>query len=529
MPERPQVLLLVGDDTDSAIADAITDAGFETRTVSGLSAAIDALSERPADCIVSVGGVKSDDGTGATGIIEVVRATREVQADVPFVLYADANEEAVAKGVVGAGIADLVRQVHDEGYDRLIGRIRNAVARRQAVRRAEQQANLNEVIREINQALVRADSPEEIEQSICEELARSEQYNFAWIAHVGDDGELSLGAMGVDGGAVEGRGAINIGQGTAFTDPVKQAAEMKQTVVLHDVGDEGGVWEAALGQSFSAVAAVPFVYENDLYGVLVVYTDRQNAFDHEEQRVLRELGANIGYAVNALAVRRQMLLREHQLRRQNERLENFANIVSHDLRNPLNVAQGYVDAIRDTIEEDDVATFAAEVDASLDRMETIIEEVLELARQGQSIDELEVVDLRHTAGEAWGTVETDDAMLDVVDDARILADQNRLVQLFENLFRNAREHGEADTIRVGTLAENGDLDGLYVEDDGPGIPEDEREQVMQMGYTNSEDGTGFGLAIVSEIAGAHGWTPTVTDGSDGGARFEFSGIEQPTE
>jgi signal transduction histidine kinase len=87
--------------------------------------------------------------------------------------------------------------------------------------------------------------------------------------------------------------------------------------------------------------------------------------------------------------------------------------------------------------------------------------------------------------------------------------------------RNAVEHGGDDvTVAVGALN-----DGFYVEDDGAGISEADREDVFEPGYSTSEDGTGFGLSIGKRVADAHGWNVRVTDGSDGGARFEIIGVE----
>ena len=63
--------------------------------------------------------------------------------------------------------------------------------------------------------------------------------------------------------------------------------------------------------------------------------------------------------------------------------------------------------------------------------------------------------------------------------------------------------------------------GFYVADDGPGIPPARRETVFDPGVTTAADGTGFGLAIVREIAEAHGWTVSVTESESGGARFEI--------
>ena len=62
--------------------------------------------------------------------------------------------------------------------------------------------------------------------------------------------------------------------------------------------------------------------------------------------------------------------------------------------------------------------------------------------------------------------------------------------------------------------------GVFIEDDGPGIPPEERERVFEKGNTTREDGSGFGLAIVERIVDAHGWDVRVAE-SDGGARFEL--------
>lgn len=93
-------------------------------------------------------------------------------------------------------------------------------------------------------------------------------------------------------------------------------------------------------------------------------------------------------------------------------------------------------------------------------------------------------------------------------------------QLLENLFRNAVEHGGPDvTVEVGALE-----DGFFVEDDGPGIPSDARDEVFDVGYSSADDGSGFGLSIVRRIATAHGWDISVTEGTDGGARFEITDV-----
>jgi PAS domain S-box-containing protein len=210
--------------------------------------------------------------------------------------------------------------------------------------------------------------------------------------------------------------------------------------------------------------------------------------------------------------------RERQLRNQKEQLEEFASVVSHDLRNPLNVAQARTTLLAEECESDHLDP----VVRSLDRMEELISDTLTLARQGQVVSDVESIQLVELVGSCWKGVSTEEAAIDIADKATIRGDRSRLRHVFENLFRNAVEHGGNDvTVTVGLT----DSDGLYVEDTGPGIPEDVREEVFEPGYTDASGGTGFGLTIVRRIAEAHGWEVTVTDGTGGGARFEFTGVD----
>ena len=209
--------------------------------------------------------------------------------------------------------------------------------------------------------------------------------------------------------------------------------------------------------------------------------------------------------------------RERELERQNERLDQFAGVVSHDLRSPLNVAEGSLDLARET---GDPEHFDRAADA-LDRMQTLVEDVLALARQGRLVDETEPVALADVAAEAWDSVGAPDASVDYdVDGERVEADRGRLLELLENLFRNAVDHGgDTVTITVSTLP-----DGFAVEDDGPGIPDGAADNVFERGFTSTEDGTGFGLAIVREIAEAHDWTVAAVSADEArGARFEVTG------
>ncbi|MGB9985459.1 PAS domain S-box protein [Salarchaeum japonicum] len=206
---------------------------------------------------------------------------------------------------------------------------------------------------------------------------------------------------------------------------------------------------------------------------------------------------------------------ERELERQNEQLEQFAGVVSHDLRNPLSVADGYLTLARETQDSDALA----EVARAHERMNDLIEDLLALARRGDGVQTETALDLATVAEDAWQHVPTESATLDIATTGTVYADRAILQQLLENLFRNATEHG-GDTITIA-LHEN----GFTVADDGPGIPEPDRERVFETGYSTRSSGTGLGLAIVAQCAEAHDWTIRATQSPDGGAQFDLTNVQ----
>lgn len=208
---------------------------------------------------------------------------------------------------------------------------------------------------------------------------------------------------------------------------------------------------------------------------------------------------------------------QQQLERQNEQLEAFTSMVSHDLRNPLNVASGNVALAQEECDTD----YLDHAARALSRMATLIDDLLALAHSGIKITDPEPVDLATVVADAWDTVDTKRAALVNEATNQIVADRSRLHQLIENLIRNAVEHG-GDSVTV-TVKDHDD--GFSIADDGRGIPADDREVIFETGYSTNEKGTGLGLSIVKEIADAHGWTIQLAERGDGGAQFDITGVE----
>ncbi|WP_276258456.1 GAF domain-containing sensor histidine kinase [Haloglomus litoreum] len=257
------------------------------------------------------------------------------------------------------------------------------------------------------------------------------------------------------------------------------------------------------------------------HGILIVGSAEVDEFDAGDVYFARILAANTTAALENLAARRAIEAREQELARQNRRLEEFADVISHDLRNPLAVAQATIEM---GLETGEAAEFEKTRDA-LDRMEALVDGLLTLAKEGRAVGDPEPVDVAAVAERAWETVETGGATLTTAS-VDLQADPARLRQLLENLLRNAVDHGADDpadlTVTVGPLE---DGPGFVVADDGRGIPEKERDAVFEHGVSPG-GGTGLGLTIVRTIAEAHGWSVGVEPSEDGGTRFVFRTAER---
>jgi len=330
-----------------------------------------------------------------------------------------------------------------------------------------------------------------------------------------------------------------------------------ENVRIADVDDlpTNEAFASELFAGTTAAVVVPLVSGWEFRGFVGFETARgPREWSDAEVSMLRTVADTVAHTLE-----RQR--RERTLKRQNDRLDAFAAAVSHDLRNPLNVVDGFVDVAQETGD----VSHLDRASSAIDRMESIIDDVLALAREGRTVGEVTTVDLTDVAEEAWLAVETADATLSAEEIGTVSADPTRLPAVFENLFRNAVEHGSTDnrttrqsgdsvehsptsarsrtredsgehgstssrpqaddpgdagdtTVRIGPLD---GASGFFVEDDGPGIPPDEHDHVFDEGYSTGDDGSGLGLAIGAKVVDAHCWSVDVTSGADGGARFEI--------
>ena len=468
-------VLVVDDDPEFAETVATMlereDDRFDTRKAADAEDGIETLESGRFDCVVSDYGMP-----GANGL-EFLEAIREEHGEVPFVLLTGEGDEAVASEAISAGVTDYIRKRRGtDQYSLLASRLADAVEKRRARislrRRKQELEDLNDRF----QSFVRH-SPDII---TILDTDGTIQYNSPAIEHVlGYEQDDLVGERAYEIVHPEDRDRIRAGF-QALVDATEEARESFECRIRR--ADGSWTWIESIASNRTGRGTDGFLMNS------------RDISDRKE--------------------------RERELEAKTERLNEFASIVSHDLQTPITVADARLEMVREECDSDHLPP----IGDALERMDDIIDATLTLAREGQVVDETEPVDLADAVERWWGSIEADDVTLTVEPDRlTVEADRERLRRVIENLLCNAVDHGDPGVTVV--VDELGDEDGFYVADDGPGIPDDVREDVFEPGHSMSPDGTGFGLAIVEEIVEAHGWAVDVTESEAGGARFEIADVE----
>jgi PAS domain S-box-containing protein len=472
--DRPIHVLVVDDDPDFAdlIATMLEreNSRFEVHPATTTEEGLETIESERIDCVVSDYRMQKTDG------LSFLETIRDEYGDLPFVLLTGAGDEGVASDAISAGVTDYIqKQKGTDQYSLLANRLVDAVKRR---RTREMLQRRNQELKQLNnrfESFVRH-SPDVITILSGDGVI---QYNSPAIENVLGHGQDDLvGERAIEHVHPEDR------------EPVRETFER-----LADASDE---------------AHESFEYRRRHADGSWVWLESiaSNRTGQDGDRFL----------INSRDISDRKT-RERELEAKTERLEQFASIVSHDLQSPLMVADARLDLALDDCDSKHLPPIAD----ALTRMDEIIDATLTLAREGQVVDETKPVDLAE-ATERWvESVESTDMTLCVEPDSLVVeADRERLRRVVENLLANAVEHGGKEVTVV--VDEIGDGDGFQVSDDGPGVPEEQRDEIFDPGHSMSPDGNGFGLAIVEEIVEAHGWTIEVNDSESGGACFEITGV-----
>ena len=430
-------------------------------TATSADEGLERLMQEDFDCVVSDYNMPGQKG------LNFLQAVRAQYPALPFIFFTGKGSEELASEAISAGVTEYLQKGGGTAqYTVLANRIQNVVARYRAEQRADAiQRRYQRLIQETSDVIVIVDA-----EGTFDYLSPSA------LDVLGYQPEELLGENGFEYIHPDDRDEAMALFYEMVADPEKRPTaefRLKQN-------DGSWVWLEARGRNL--------LDDPSIEGI-VVYT--RDITKHREYK--------------------------QRLQRQNERLEKFVSIVSHDLRNPMSVLVGYLDLAEETGDSE----YFVRCRRAVERMDSLIDDLLTLTRHGEMVAERKAVDLAQAVESSWQNVNTESAALRIETEHVIRADESQLHQLIENLILNAIQHGgENVTVTVGGLDR-----GFYVEDTGPGIPAADRGLVFESGYSTSDGGTGLGLAIVSTIAEAHGWDVQVTDGEAGGARFEITGIE----
>jgi PAS domain S-box-containing protein len=548
---------------------------FEVRSETNVTAGLERL-DADVDCVVS-----DYDMPERTGL-EFLAAVRERDPDLPFVLFTGKGSEEIASEAISAGVTEyLQKETSPEQYTVLANRIENAVGKRRAeraFRRERESLNAtldaledvfyvldtdmtfvrwNERLEEVTgyegdavkemsaleffgeasddlaaavDRIVTERAKVTIEAPVVTKSGEAIPYEFTG-APVVDDGDL-IGVCGIGRDLTTELASDRRHQRLIDSSPAPTVIIDAEGSVAYTNDAGVDLLNAGCPEDIVGESALSFVHPGDREPtrerIRKLIEDREPT----EQAGRRLIGVEGGVHHVTIAsapvvfdgdpaaqvVMNDVTTEREQRRRldqREEQLDTISSVVSHDMKGPINVAQGRFEMARETGEREHFQ----QVEDALGRIDEMTDDVGEMLNTRTVVDHEEPVDLATLVAEVERTLGDQDLTVEVVDSRELSADRGALKRLFENLLSNAARHAGADaTVRVGTLA-----GGFFVADDGPGIDADDHGTVFEPGYTTDEDGSGYGLVSVRQIATAHGWDVRVTTSDAGGARFEFVG------
>jgi PAS domain S-box-containing protein len=382
--------------------------------------------------------------------------------------------------------------------------------------------DINSLVHGLSESMFGLSTKSDIEQLVCDRLADSDSYEFAWIGTV-EGGEVVVETeAGVDGYLDDL--TLDVDDGPAKDGPTVRAHRTGEMQVVTDV-ETDPAYEAWRGRAreygYRASASVPLV-DGERHRTLNLYSSRADAFDEEERAALRRLGSIIAHALSSVD-------RDRELQRERNRLEFMNRLLRHNLLNSLNVVTARLDLLEGRVDYE----VHDHLDTARDRtreMTEFVETVRQVTRalgsgEKQELQPVPLGDVIHTRIERIRDSYHDAAFhVETIPSVDVVAD-DLLGEVLDNVLVNAVQHNPRPepTVWVDVTVEDGaDEVVLSVADDGPGIPDEEKEDVFRRDAKTFDDpSAGFGLYLVKEILDSYGGRITVEDNQPTGTRFDL--------
>lgn len=381
---------------------------------------------------------------------------------------------------------------------------------------------LQRLVHSIIDEIESANSREEIELNTITEIVQTiDECVFAWTGVIDNDSR-KLRPRAHRGTANISPPVIDLKNNDGkFSIPIKEPIRNSSPTFISNAQYSNDIpekWrDTAVSESYNSFAVLPLMYKQYRYGVIVLYFDVGNPFTQSLITGLNMLCELVSLSIFSMEAASDATEMEAEIDELEQRIGQFMSVLSHDLRNPLNAAQGYTDMyLKDGNEE-----HLQWVEKSHSRIEQLITDMLKLLKEGEPITSAKNVPVKDVAREAWELVDTESASIDIDTEFVATMNASRCQRLFEILFNNAIEHGGDDVrITIGTI-EDDDVEGFYISDNGVGLPELSSRNVFHHGYSTDNNGTGLGLTIAQNIVQSHGWKIDTCESGSGGARFNI--------
>ncbi|HWM88587.1 MAG TPA: ATP-binding protein [Kofleriaceae bacterium] len=487
------------------------------------------------------------DGRG----VEALRRWQEAAPELAIIAVTRAGDEDAALTAIRLGAQDAwARGANDAAA--AVRSLRHAIERKRTERESRALLQAHEWRKKAEEAERRASFLAQVSNALAASLDYRSTLETVASLVVAQLGEMCwIDVLDRDGG-IE-RAAV------AYSDPdlAELAGSLRQLSrdaaaacdPLSATLAHGSIWEITLtADSIAAFAtteehrrawgrlrgarlvAVPFRHDPTPGLIAVIRREGSHDFDAEFRSMLFDLAARVGIAVENCRLYREA-------REAIEAREEILGVVSHDLRNPLHALRMAVSSLQMKREQGSVTRLVSVMDRSIANMDKLIADLLDVSRlragkltlrpgpcpATELLDEV-VELLRPLAAERSIQIQVAGSVAAAGRPAAVMADRQRVVQVLSNLLANAIKFSPAGGSIALDLAQDENDCCIAISDQGPGIPEADRQFIFDKYWRTQGErgGEGLGLAIAKSLIEAHGGRIGVDSQPGGGSRFWFT-------
>ncbi len=454
--------------------------------------------------------------------IELMKTVHEKGSSLPFIIFTGRGHESVAIEALNAGAQFYLQKGGDMEvrFHELSNMVKKVFDKKRAENQLVHINQLYAVLSEINRKIIQISEPKALYSELCKVAIEKGGFSMAWVGLV----DSAFGAItsvthaGKEEGYIE-RIRIDIEGDEGFFSPTGTEILEGHCAVNNDIGSElliSELREKAIQRGYRSKASVPFSCQKRFIGTFNLYSERPGFFEGSVIDLLENIGKSISYALEHIKYKRERKLFHEALSKANTKLNILSSITRHDILNQITALLGYLEISKGYVKDTKVLNFIEREEL----ITTTIQRQIEFTKDYQDIGVREPlwVKISSLIKQVCRNIKLNDVTLEIGDlEIEIFADF-LLEKIFSNLFDNSLKYAEGlKIIRINLKNEGDSLVVLY-EDDGPGIPDKEKEKIFLKGYGKN---AAFGLFLSREILSITGLSMSETGIPGDGVRFEI--------